>query len=309
MDAASVLQTASRPSQVARLRRWLGGSYAPYLFILPPFIFFFAFIVYPLLYALRLSFTYWHGAGAPRFIGLDNYTFLLTDSGFWKSIATSAILWLLVIPFQTLFAILAAVLLSGSTLKFRWFFRTAFLVPFVVPLVAIAQIWLIIFDPDVGMVNTVLGYVQAAPIDWLHDSTWVRPTLASLVLWKSTGFAIVLMLAGLQGIAQEVYEAAAIDGAGRFHQFVDITIPLMRRTIAFFVVTSTIGIIQLFAEPYVLFHDGGPDRAAVTAGYNLSLYINSQDLGTGAANSFLLLILLVVISIVMLRLLRSREEV
>ena len=308
MDAVSGYRTTTHRSRVVRLRKWLGGSYAPYLFILPPFIIFFAFILYPLLYALRLSFTYWHGAGAPKFIGLANYRFLLTDSGFWGSIATSAILWLLVIPAQTIFAILAAVLLSGSMVRFRWFFRTAFLVPFVVPLVAVAQIWLIIFDPDVGMVNTLLAFIHIQPVDWLHDSMWVRPTLASLVLWKSTGFAIVLMLAGLQSIPQEVYEAAAIDGAGKFSQIRDITVPLMHRTIAFFVVTSTIGIIQLFAEPYILFHGGGPDRSAVTAGYNLSLYIDSQDLGTGAANSFLLLILLVTISLVMLRLLRAREE-
>jgi ABC-type sugar transport system permease subunit len=308
MQAVSVYRAAAPPSNSVRLRRWLGGSYAPYLFIVPPFLMFFAFILYPLLYALRLSFTYWHGAGSPRFVGLDNYTFLLTDRGFWRSIATSGILWLLIIPAQTIFAILAAVLLSGSGLRFRWFFRTAFLVPFVVPLVAVAQIWLIIFDPDVGMVNNLLHLVHLGSVQWLTDGAWVRPTLASLVLWKSTGFAIVLMLAGLQAIPQEIYEAAAIDGAGGFNQFWHITVPLMRRAIAFFVVTSTIGVIQMFAEPFVLFHGGGPDNSAVTAGYNLSLYINSQDFGTGAANSFLLLLVLVVVGLVMLRLIRSREE-
>jgi ABC-type sugar transport system permease subunit len=308
MQAVSVHRAAAPPSSMVRLRRWLGGSFAPYLFIVPPFLFLFAFVLYPLLYALRLSFTYWHGAGSPRFVGLDNYTFLLTDRGFWRSIATSGILWLLIIPAQTIFAILAAVLLSGSGLRFRWFFRTAFLVPFVVPLVAVAQIWLIIFDPDVGMVNDLLHVVHLGPVQWLTDAAWVRPTLASLVLWKSTGFAIVLMLAGLQAIPQEIYEAAAIDGAGGFNQFWNITVPLMRRAIAFFVVTSTIVVIQMFAEPFVLFHGGGPDNAAVTAGYNLSLYINSQDFGTGAANSFLLLLVLVVVGLVMLRLIRSREE-
>jgi ABC-type sugar transport system permease subunit len=291
-----------------RLRRWLGGSYAPYLFIAPPFLFFASFILYPLVYALRLSFTYWHGAGTPRPVGFANYSFLLTDSGFWGSITTSAILWLLIIPAQTIFAIVAAVLLSSPRLRLRWFFRTAFLVPFVVPLVAVAQIWLIIFDPDVGMVNALVQLVQLGPVPWLTDSAWVRPTLASLVLWKNSGFAIVLMLAGLQGIPGELYEAAAIDGASVVAQFWRITLPLLRRVIAFFVVTSTIGVIQMFAEPFVLFHSGGPDNAAVTAGYNLSLYITSQDFGTGAANSFLLLVLHVVVSLGMQRLLRAGEE-
>ncbi len=309
MHAVPISRPAVARSGAARLRRWLGGSYAPYLFVAPPLLFFAAFILYPLLYALRLSFTYWHGAGTPRPVGFSNYAFLLTDSGFWGSIATSAILWTLIIPAQTIFTILAAVLLSGSTLRFRWFFRTAFLVPFVVPLVAVAQIWLIIFDPDVGMVNNLLQLAHLGPVPWLTDGAWVRPVLASLVLWKNSGFAIILMLAGLQGIPQELYEAASIDGATAFVQFWRITMPLMRRIITFFVVTSTIGVIQMFAEPFVLFNrGGGPNNAAVTAGYNLYLYISSQDLGTGAANSFLLLALLVMVSLVMLRLLRAREE-
>jgi ABC-type sugar transport system permease subunit len=292
---------------LTRLRKWLGGSYAPYLFIVPFFILFAIFGLYPLLYALRLSFTYWHGAGSPRFIGLDNYTYLLTNSFFWQSLSTSAVIWLLVVPVQTVFAILAAVILSGQALRFRWFFRTAFLTPYVVPLVAVAQIWLILFDQQSGAVNTILQALHLPAIGWLTDAAWARVTLALLVLWKSSGFAIVVMLAALQSIPQEYYEAAAIDGAGAQAQFWLITVPLLRRAISFFIIISTLGVIQMFAEPYVL-TQGGPYNATTTAGYFLLSYINNADYGTGAANSFLLMVTVVVIALVLLRVLRTAEE-
>jgi ABC-type sugar transport system permease subunit len=295
---------------VMRLRRRLGGSYSPYLFIAPFFLVFAAFGLYPLLYALRLSFTYWHGAGSPRFIGLANYTFLLTDNDFWNSLETSAVLWLLIVPLQTVFAILVAAMLSSAMLRFRWFFRTALLTPFVVPLIAVAQIWLILFDPDVGPINTLLQNVGLPTVGWLSDPMWARVTIALLVFWKSSGFAILIMLAAIQSISREIYEAADLDGAGAFAQFWRITVPLLRSSISFFLIISTLGVIQLFAEPYVLFnHTGGPDNSGITGGYNLFFYINSADFGTGAANSFLLLIVLVVISLVLLRVLRTQENV
>jgi ABC-type sugar transport system permease subunit len=301
--------TGRRPSSIAqRLRSWLGGNYSPYLFIAPFFLFFAAFGLYPLLYALRLSFTYWHGAGDPRFVGLSNYSFLLTDNDFWNSLQTSAVLWLLIVPLQTLFAIAVAALLSVATLRFRWFFRTALLTPFVVPLVAVAQIWLILFDPDVGPVNTILQSVSLSPVAWLSDPAWARITMALLVFWKSSGFAILIMLAAIQSISVEIYEAADLDGAGRTAQFWRNTVPVLRRSISFFLIISTLGVIQMFAEPYVL-TKGGPFSATTAAGYFLYTYINSADFGTGAANSFLLLLVVIVISIVMLRVLRTQEDI
>ena len=293
-------------SAPVRLRRWLGGSYAPYAFVAPFFLLFAVFGLYPLLYALRLSFTYWHGAGAPRFIGFSNYTYLLTDQLFWQSLGNSGFMWVLIVPAQTIFAVLAAVVLSAPALRFRWFFRTAFLTPFVVPLVAVAQVWLIFFDQASGPVNTILQAVGLPAVGWLTDPTWAKPTMALLVFWKNSGFAILVMLAALQGIPQELYEAAALDGAGSVAQFWRITVPLLRRAISFFVIISTLGVIQMFAEPYVL-TKGGPYNTTNTAGYNLFSYINNADYGTGAANSFLLMILVVFVSLVMLRMLRTEE--
>ena len=295
------------PTAVSHARRWVGGSFAPYAFILPFFLVFAAFGFYPLLYAFRLSFTYWHGAGAPRYIGLSNYRFLLTDALFWQSIGNSAALWLMIVPLQTLFSLLIAVILSAKALRFRWFFRTAFLTPYVVPLVAVAQIWLIFFDGTSGPVNTLLGALHLPAVGWLTDPTWARPTMALLVLWKNCGFSILIMMAALQSIPREVYEAAAIDGAGAAVQFRRITVPLLRRTVSFFVIIATLGVLQMFAEPYVL-TQGGPYNATTTAGYHLLDYINNADFGTGAANSFLLMLLVIGIALLLPRLLRPGEE-
>jgi ABC-type sugar transport system permease subunit len=123
-----------------RLCYWLGGSYAPYIFIAPFFLLFAGFGLYPLLYAFNLSFTYWHGGDSWHYIGLGNYAFLLTDSMFWQSLSNSAFLWVAIVPVQTIFAVLMAALLSRPVLRLRWLFRTALLTPYVVPLVAVAEI-------------------------------------------------------------------------------------------------------------------------------------------------------------------------
>lgn len=312
MDRATSYQHSASPllASIKRTRMWVGGSFSPYLFIAPFFLLFAAFGLYPLLFALNTSFMYWHGdSTTEHYIGLSNYTYLLFhDTLFWQSLGTSATLWLLVIPIQTIFAVLVAVLLSRATLRFRWFFRTALLTPFVVPLVAIAQVWLVLFDQDYGTVNTILHLFHIPAIGWLTTSMWAKPTLAMLVLWRSSGFAILIMLAALQSIPLEYYEAAALDGANGWAQFWHITIPLLRRMIGFFVVISTLGLIQMFAEPFVL-TNGGPFNSTTTAGFLLLSYINNVDLGTGAANSFLLMILMVGIALIMLRFMRAGEEV
>jgi ABC-type sugar transport system permease subunit len=294
-------------SSIERLRRWLGGSYAPYLFILPFFLMFFIFGLYPLLYALALSFTRWHGAGVPKFIGMNNYTFLLQDDTFWTSLSNSVVMWLLVVPIQIFLSILVASVLSRP-LKLRSIFRTIFLIPYLVPLVAVAQVWLILFNRDFGAINAVLQEVNVQNIGWLTTTQWSKVTIALLVLWKGFGFSILIMLASIQNIPLDIYESAELDGATGWAKFWYITVPLMRRTIAFFMVIATLGILQMFAEPYVL-TGGGPKNSTTTAGYALLSYIRSLDLGTGAANSFLLMTLVTMVSLAMLKMMRAREEI
>ena len=279
---------------------------APYVFILPFIAIFAAFSVYPMIFTLRLSFTNWRGTGIAEWVGWDNYTYLLTNPAFWSSLGNSAVLWLLVIPAQLVIALVAAVLLDNAKLRMRGFYRTAFIVPFVTPLVAIAQIWVVVFDTNYGAVNGLLNMVGLPDVGWLTTSEWAKPTLALLFMWKTTGFIIIILLSGLQSIDSSVYEAASLDGASRVRQLWSITVPLIRRTLMFAVVLQTLAVFQMFAEPYVV-TQGGPYNSTTTAGYFLYNHITRGDLGTGAANSFLLVILVMALSLVFVRLLRAKD--
>jgi ABC-type sugar transport system permease subunit len=298
---ADVVPPVVRPRRRARTRRL-----APYWFVAPFFIVFAAFGVYPMLFALQLSFTNWKGAGDAEWIGLANYTYLLTSVEFWSSLANSGVLWLLIVPVQVIIGLVAAVLLSSAAMRLSGFFRTAFVVPFVTPLVAMAQVWVVVFDRDYGPVNSVLNAFGLPDIGWLTTTTWSKPTLALLFLWKTTGFAVIILLSGVQSISATVYEAAEIDGATAWRRFWSITVPLMRRTLLFLVVIQTIAVFQMFAEPFVV-TDGGPYGSTTTAGLFLYKHIAISDLGTGAANSFLLVLVVIVLSLVAVRLLRVKD--
>lgn len=310
MTASTALDTRMPPTRAPRRRRltWaaLRRRLAPYVFILPFVAIFALFSVYPMIFTLRLSFTDWRGTGAATWVGLDNYAYLLTNPGFWSSLGNSAVMWLLIVPAQLVIGLLAAVLLNNAKLRMRGFYRTAFIVPFVTPLVAIAQIWIVVFDQNYGPVNDLLGAVGLPDIGWLTTSEWAKPTLALLFLWKTTGFAIIILLSGLQSIDASLYEAAELDGASRRRQLWSITVPLVRRTLMFLVVLQTLAVFQMFAEPYVV-TKGGPYSSTTTAGLYLYNHITRADLGTGAANSFLLVILVMALSLLFVRLLRAKD--
>ena len=266
---------------------------------------FLAFGVYPLIYALRLSFTNWHGVGAQHFIGLGNYTFLLTSSVFWDSVGRSGEIWLMVIPVEVVIALALAVTLSSRTVRGQGWFRGAIVVPFVTPVVAMAEVWLVLFDQNNGAVNYALNALGLPRIGWLTTTEWAKPTIGLLVFWRTLGLAVIIMLAGLQAVPVELHEAARVDGATAYKEFWRITVPLMVRSIAFFVITGTLYIFQMFAEPYLV-TQGGPYDSTTTAGVYLYSNITNYDLGTGAANSFILVALVLAISMLFLRLLRSR---
>lgn len=278
---------------------------APYLFVLPFVLIFAGFSLYPMGFALRLSFTNWRGAGVLESIGLANYTYLLTSPDFWDSLGNSAVLWLLVVPGQVVLALVIAVALMRA--RFRGFFIATLIAPFVTPLVAMAQVWIVLFDRDFGAVNQAFASVGLPEIGWLTDTAWAKPTLALLVLWRTTGYAVVLLLAGLQSISPDVYEAARIDGATAWTQFWRITLPLSMRTVSFYVVIGTLTVFQLFAEPFVV-TDGGPFNSTRTAGLYLYDHITNSDLGLGAANSFLLVIMVFGLSLASIRILRAKED-
>ncbi|WP_234476259.1 carbohydrate ABC transporter permease [Streptomyces sp. MBT65] len=292
-----------RPGSVrARREGWWGlGLVAPFLLL------FAAFTAYPLGYALELSFSNWHGAGALRWVGWSNYTYLLSDPGFWDSLGNTGLMWLLIVPAQTLGAVAVASLLTRSRLRFKKALRTVVILPYVTPLAAMAQAFILIFDDHFGLLNRVLGALGGPQIGWLTTTAWAKPAIALFVLWKTSGFALIIMLAAVQGIPPEVYEASALDGAGPMRTFFSVTLPLVRRSVSFFLVISTLGVSQMFLEPFMI-TKGGPYNSSTTSGLYLYHHISASDLGTGAANSFLLVILVLLLSLVAVRVLRSRED-
>jgi ABC-type sugar transport system permease subunit len=295
--------------RAGRARRWRNQTrkwFWPYLFVIPFIAVFAAFSVYPLVFTLRLSFTKWHGTGPAEWVGFDNYTYLLGSEAFWASLKNSAVLWVLVIPAQMVLALAIAVLLNNAAMRLRNVYRVAIIVPFVTPLVAVAQIWIVLFDKDYGAVNGVLRLIGLPDIGWLVTSEWSKPTLALLFIWKTTGFIMIILLSGLQAIDPTYYEAATLDGAGRLRQVTAITLPLIRRTLMFAVVMQTLAVFQMFTEPFVV-TSGGPYGSTTTAGLYLYNHINRADLGTGSANSFLLVIIVMGLSLLFVRLLRAKD--
>ncbi|MFC1401145.1 MULTISPECIES: carbohydrate ABC transporter permease [Streptacidiphilus] len=286
----------------ARQERWWG------LALISPFLLIFAaFTAYPLVYALELSFSDWHGAGVLRWVGWSNYSYLLTNGDFWASLGNTGVMWLLIVPVQTLGAVAVASLLTRSRLRFKKTLRTVVILPYVTPLAAMAQAFVLLFDDHFGAVDRVLTALGGPNIGWLTTTTWAKPAIALFVIWKTSGFALIIMLAAVQGITPEVYEAASLDGAGPVRTFFSVTVPLVRPAVGFFVVISTLGISQMFLEPFMI-TQGGPYNSSTTSGMYLYNHIRASDLGTGAANSFLLVVLVLLLSLAAVRVLRSRED-
>ena len=253
------VETTSRPATPDD-RRWLlsrlNGTCTPYLIIAPFFLVFGVFGLYPLLYTAWVSLHDWQLIdGDQGFIGLDNYTTLLADANFWNALGNTLSLFVLSTVPQLLAALgLAAVLDRG--LRGRMFWRAGVLLPNVISVAAVALVFAQLYGRDFGIVNYLLGLVGVDPVDW-HAETWASHlAISSMVMWRWTGYNALIYLAAMQSVPRDMHEAALIDGASKWRTFWAITVPSIRPTILFTVITSTIGGMQLFVEPQ-LFDPGG----------------------------------------------------
>ncbi|MCX7047608.1 MAG: sugar ABC transporter permease [Candidatus Sumerlaeota bacterium] len=278
-----------------------------YLFISPFFILFAIFGLYPLLFSLYLSFVEWDGLTDRKWVGLLNYSDLLRDAIFYKSLWNTLVIGLLYIPPMFILAFLFAVMLNQGWLKARGFFRAAFFMPCVTPMVVIAIVFGLLYSEDKGLLNYALAKAGALAgihfpnIKWLGSPNWSKISVAILVVWRWTGYNMVLMLAGLQGIPEEYYEAARIDGAGVWGRLRYITLPLLKPTFVFCSVMSLLGTVYMFDEVFVL-TAGGPGSSTT----NFGLYLFDKaftDFRFGYASSAAYVVALVVflMSLVLLR--------
>ena len=264
-------------------------KYAGYVFIAPSLIFLFVFVVLPIFAALYLSFTQYNLLKPPKLIGLENYQALLTDDRFVHSIANTLVFALGTIPTGTALALLFA-LFVNEKIRGITFFRTAFYMPVVTSFVAVSLIWLLLYDPSVGVLNYLLQLVGLPRSEWLQSPQTSLLSIIVFTVWKNIGYNMVIYLAGLQGIPDHLYEAAEIDGAGNWDKFWSVTVPLLQPTTFFVVVVWFIGALQMFIQVLIL-TQGGPLDSAITVVY--LVYSNAFEylkMGYAAAMSFVLFI-------------------
>jgi multiple sugar transport system permease protein len=227
-----------------------------------------------------------------RFVGLRNYTDLLGNPLFWKALGNTFYFALIGGPLTVAVSLGAALLVNAKAVRLKSLFRTIYFIPFVTTLVAVAIVWRYLYHPQYGLLNYVLGLIGIDPINWLGDPRWAMPAIILLAVWKNFGYNMLIFIAGLQAIPEELYEAASIDGAGALRRFWHVTLPMLAPTFFFVGVVTMIGYFQLFAEPYVM-TQGGPLRSTTS----LVLFMYEEGfrwwrMGAAAAIAFVLFILI-----------------
>ena len=280
----------------------LSPRWAPYVFISPFLLLFAVFGVFPLLFSLHLAFQSWEptsGLDAMEFVGWDNFAFALQDEWFWKSLKNT--LWLAVVSGapQHLVAIPLAVFIHNSFKHLRDGVVGAYFLPYITSTVAIAIMFSSLFSKDFGLINAALaGAFGIEHVDWLGRAENIKPAIAFVVFWRYLGFNVVLYLAALQTIPRDLYEAATMDGAGRWQQFWHITLPNLKPMIFFVVTLSVIGGLQLFEEPFILTGGrGGAEQSGMTSAvYLYRMAFDFNDFGGASAMSWLLFAVVAVLT-------------
>ena len=277
-------------------------------FLAPAILILGAFVLWPMISALRLSFTDASGFGDPSFVGLANYVRVFTDPDVLRSIGNTALYAVLFTPVAIAVALALALALNHPALPFRGFFRSALFLPFIVSLAVAAFAWSYLLDPQIGLLNHWLQVVGIRLGNVLQDPTLAMPTVVLVAVWKSFGFYMVIFLAGLQEIPTSLYEAAQLDGANGRQRFTNVTFPMLSNTMAFVVIVALIAALQAFDQIYVL-TGGGPYRSTETI--VMQVYqsgFKDLDLGFASALAYVLLIATLLLSLVQFLFFGKRGE-
>ena len=272
------------------------------------------FFFLPVVAALALSFTDFDiyalaDARNLRLVGLRNYVQLLQTPLFWRAFGNTLYFVVVGVPLSIGVSFGAALLLHSRLARWRAFFRTALFAPVVTTLVAVAVVWRYLFHPHYGLLNYALAHVGVSGVDWLGDPHWAMPAIIVLAVWKNFGYNMVILLAGLQSIPEQLYEAARIDGASVWRQFRHVTLPMLAPIVAMVNILTVAGYFQLFAEPYVM-TQGGPLQSTVSVLYFMyEEGFKWWNLGSASAVAFVLFLFIFGLTAVQLRLVRWRSAV
>jgi len=279
----------------------MNARVAAWSFAAPALVVIGGFFLLPVAAAFALSFTDFDLYALAsienlRFVGLRNYLDLLQTPLFWQALGNTLYFVVVGVPLSIGLSLGAALLLNSPLARAQAFFRTALFAPVVTTLVAVAVVWRYLFHTRYGWVNQGLAALGIDPIDWLGDPHWSMPTIILLAVWKNFGYNMVILLAALQAIPRELYEAARIDGAGIRQEFVHVTIPSLGPTLSLVSILTMAGYFQLFAEPYVM-TEGGPLRSTFSVLYFMfDQGFKWWNLGSASAVAFLLFALILAVT-------------
>lgn len=287
---------------------------APYVFLTPFTILFVCFSLYPVIFTFILAFAKWDIVNPLQFVGWRNFVRLFQDLLFWMVLGNGVILWFMQVPFTMFGGLTVAYLLNQTWIRWRSGIRAVVLIPYVVNIVAVGFVFRLIYNTNFGIANAFLQALGLGKVEWLTDMALARFSLSTMVIWLYLGTNMLVCLAGLQQIPEELYEAAAIDGASRITTFFRVVIPSMRQVLLLLGITSTVGTFSLFAEPLVLteravsvfsFPDLHATDSLLFYAYRASF--GSLKFGYGAAISVVFLLLMVIMALVQFRLARRGE--
>ena len=243
------------------------SRFFPYAMLFPTIVVFAVFMIYPILYSLYLSFTEFTG-GTYEFVGLRNYIELFNDPVFYKALFNTFFYLIIQVPVMIGLALLLAVLIEQKYVRGRGFFRMATFLPTITSLVAYSLVFKVLFNTNYGLINYIVEFFGGEKIQWIYSAWPARASVIISITWRWVGYNMIILLAGIQAIPTEMYESASLDGANFWQQLFYITIPAIKPIILFTTITSTIGTLQLFDEPYIL-TQGGPNYATITLGQYL----------------------------------------
>jgi multiple sugar transport system permease protein len=305
------LTTTRAPASVSPAPggRRLGAGGAAWILAAPFCLLFAVFTVWPVLQSLFMSFTDTRQRDlrtpfAVDIVGLDNYTRAFTDPTFLKAARNTAYFVVVGVPLTMGVALAAALALNRGITRFRAVFRLGFYTPVITSIVAVAVVWRFLLQTDSGLFNTVLGWFGIHGPNWLGSPTWAMPSLILMATWRNFGTGMIIFLAGLQSVPRTLLEAAEVDGANAWQRFRHITLPLLRPTLLFVSVTTAVGYLQFFEEPFVM-TKGGPLDSTIS----VSMYTYKQfgfgNYGFAAAMSYIIFVVIAVVTAIQFRVLRE----
>lgn len=270
-----------------------------YSFILPNLIGFFVFTFVPIIFSLFLSFCEWNSGGDIKFVGLQNFIYMFTeDKSFVTSLVNTLYFTVGTVPVVLILSLGLAILMN-KPLKGKVFFRSVLFFPYVASLVAIAVVWMALFNPDMGPINSLL---MALGIDnpprWAASTTWAMPTIIGLTVWKSMGYYMIVYLAALQGVPGDLYEAAALDGANKWQQFKNVTWPSVMPTTFYILILLLVGAFKSYDTMYVT-TQGGPGEATKVLAYHIyNTAFTSFKFGYASALAMILFVIVLTITLI-----------